>query len=205
MAGGGDGHVAALEQHVGLADDKGLVGRGEVGHLGASEAKINRAVVVGNGNSRSLRLVVVGGNDDGHARKHLHQPNVFKNLVRRAVFAQGKARVGSTDFDVLVRVGNALPNLIINAPGREVGKGAGERNPSPDGQARCHAHHVCLGNACLKEALWEFLGKGVHFKRASEVGAKGNDLGVAASEFKQAGAKTAPGILASLVNVGVHR
>ena len=87
VAGGGDGHVAAFEQHVGLADDKGLVGRSEVGHLGASEAQINRAMVVGKGNRRSLRLVVVRGNDDRHARKHFHQPNVFKNLVRRAVFA----------------------------------------------------------------------------------------------------------------------
>ena len=162
-------------------------------------------MVVGNGNSRSLRLVVVRGNDYRHARKHFHQPDVFENLVRSTVFAQGKARVGSANLHVLVGVSNALANLIINAPGREVCKGAGERNPAPDGQPRCHAHHVCLGDACLKEALWEFLGKGVHFKRASEVGAKGNDLGVAASEFKQAGAKTAPGILASLVNVGVHR
>jgi exosortase len=117
VAGRSDGHVATLEQHVGLADHKGLVGRGEVGHLGASEAQINRAVVVGQGNSRGLGLVVVRGNDDGHARKHLHQPNVFENLVGGAVFAQGEARVRRTDFDVLIRIGDALANLVVHASG----------------------------------------------------------------------------------------
>ena len=133
VAGGGDGHVAAFEQHVGLANDKGLVGGGEVGHLGASEAQINRAMVVGKGNGCSLRLVVVRGDDDRHARKHFHQPNVFKNLVRRAVFAQGKACVRGADFYVFVGVGDALADLVVDPSGREVGKGSGERNPAANG------------------------------------------------------------------------
>ncbi len=121
-----------------------------------------------------------------------------------AVFAQGEARVRRTDFDVLVRIGDALANLVVHASGREVGKGSGERNPAANSEAGGHAHHVCLGDSGLKKAVGKLLGKGVHLERAREVGTKGDDVGIAASEFQKSCAKSASRVLAALVRVGVH-
>ena len=204
MAGGGDGEVAAFDEDVGLTDDKGLVGGGEVGDFGASEAQVGRAVVGRQCDGGCFGLVVVGRNDDGHARKHFHQSDVFEDLVRRTIFAEGEACVRGADFYVFVRVGNALADLVVDPSGREVGKGSGERNPAANGEARGHTHHVCLSDSRLKEALGEFLGEGVHLERTGEVSTKCDDVGVAASEFEQAGSESAAGVLASLVRVGVH-
>ena len=47
-------------------------------------------------------LFIIGGNNDGHVGQHFHHPDVFQDLVRRAVFAQSQSGMRSTNLHVFL-------------------------------------------------------------------------------------------------------
>ena len=97
-------------------------------------------------------------------RQHGHHAHVLEDLVRCSVFTQGQSRVGSADFDVLARVGNGLPDLIVHPSCREVGKRSSKRNLTSNGHSGCDPHHVGFCDAHLEEPVWESLLETAHFQ-----------------------------------------
>ena len=158
-----DGYIAAFLQHLGLADDEFLVSRSEVRHFRATEAQVNRTIILGSGYGSSLGLVEVARHDDGHVGQHLHQSNVLEDLVRGTVFTEGHARMRSSNFHVLVGISHTLADLVVYTSRREGCEGTRERHETAQRHASCHIDHVGFGDTRLEETLGKLLGEVTHF------------------------------------------
>src|ERR1035441_2403862 len=178
MSGGKYRYIFAFIHEDGFTDFKGLIGRGEDGNGRSPEAKIYRTHIVCNGKRGGFSLVVIAGIDDHHSGQHFHQADVFKNLMRSPILAQSKPGMRGANLYILAGISDALANLIIDSAGREIRKSARERNLAANGQSGSDAHHICLRNAHLEEAIRELLFKGIHLQRACEIGTKRDDIGV---------------------------
>ena len=166
-----DAHVIAAVHMPCFADDEFFTCRTKNRHLRTAKAQIDGAMMVCDGKCRGFRLVEVTWIDYRHVGQHRHHADVFKNLVGRAVFTEGKPCVRSTDLYIFIAVGNALTNLIVHPSGREVGKGSRKRDIAANGKAGRNAHHVGFGNSHLKKSLGKGFLKRVHLKRADKIGA----------------------------------
>ena len=109
-------------------------------------------------------LLEISCADDRHVRQHGHHPHVFKDLMRCTVFSQREPRMGSTNLDILPRVGNGLADLVINATGREIRECSSKWDFPTYGHAGCHAHHVGFGNPNLKEPFGKRVFEATHFQ-----------------------------------------
>ena len=204
VAGGDEGDVGAFVQHQGLADDKRLVGGGEVRNGRAAESEIDGSDVLGGGEGGLLGLVVVAGVDHHHVGKHLHEAEVLHHLVGGAVLAHGDAGVGGSDFHIEVGVGGHHADLVIDAAGDETREGTGERHFAAEGEAGGDADHVGFRDAGLDEPFGEFLDKITHLEAADHIGAEGENIGVAATRFQQARTEAGTGIFKVVTYKRLH-
>ena len=177
MAAGENADVSAFRELLGLADPE-IGFQGEDGPGGPAEPQVNRALVGGNGFCGGLGLVVIAGNNDGHARQHFHQSDIFQDLVGGAVLTQSEARMRCADLHILSGVGDGLADLVIDPAGGEIGEGGGVGDLAAYRQPRGDTHHIGFGYPHLVEAVREFLDEGAQFKGSGEVRAERDHVGV---------------------------
>ena len=96
----------------------------------------------------------------------------------RAVLTGGNAGVAACDFDVQLRIGNGVADLLKRSAGGEHGKRSRYGNLTGCRHACRNADHVALGNAAVKETLGKLLLKYACFGRGGEVRVKYNDIGI---------------------------
>ena len=193
MAGSEDGYVAAFIQMQRFADCELLVFGDKDGLTGAAEAKVNRAVVLGDSLHGSFGLVVITGVDDRHAGEHPHHADIFEDLVRSTVFAQRQAGMAGTYLHVFIAVGDALPNLVVDAARGEVSKGGRHRNFSGGSQTGGNAHHVGFGNTTLYETVGVSIDKVFGLHGTAQVGGEHNDVIVLIAGGFEAGTEAVTG------------
>src|SRR5689334_3877156 len=98
-----NGNVFSIQHFISLTNGKRSVA-GKDRPAWTTKAQVSRTMMIAQSNSRCLGLIMVSRYDNGHAWKHLHHTNIFQYLVRRAIFAQGEARVRCTDLYILIGV-----------------------------------------------------------------------------------------------------
>ena len=134
MAAGKKAYVGSFGQNLCFSNYKiSAVFGGEIGPFGAAKTQVNRSMVIGNGFGCRFGLVKIAGVNHCHARQHFHETKVFEYLMGSTIFTKGKTGVACTNFYIFIAIGNALPDLIINAPRAEVGKGGGVGNFASNG------------------------------------------------------------------------
>ena len=127
-------------------------------------------------------FVGVRGNKHRHSRQHPHQRQVFNRLVASAVFAQRDAGVAEAEFNVEMRIANAVADLVV-ASSRKNRKRGAEGNQAHRAHAGRHVHHIGFGNAAVKEPFRIGLFKGVGHRGVGQVGVQHNHLVVGFAEF----------------------
>ena len=174
QAAGDQRSLAALAQDVGLADlERHALGEDRGRQTG--QTQIDRAVDLGGGAHGALGLFRVARAQNGHARQHAHERDVFDRLMGRAVLADGDAGMGERDLDVQVRIAHAVADLL-EAAARKDGEGGAERDVAHARQAGGHGDHVRLGDTAVEEAVGMRLGKVLGHRGAGEVRVQRDDL-----------------------------
>src|SRR5688572_15975909 len=125
MTTGKDAHISTFRELLCLTNFKWLTCCKD-GPYRSSEAEINRPVMFSNSFCSSFGLCIIAWIYNAHALQHLHHTDIFHYLVSSAVFSMCYPCMGSTYFYILTAIGDALADLIIYAPCREVGKGSSE-------------------------------------------------------------------------------
>src|SRR5690606_3532709 len=104
-------------------------------------------------------LIKVTWVDNGHSRKHLHQSNILKDLVRSTILSKGKTGMGSTYFYIFIRICDRLSDLIVNPSSGKVGKSTCKWNFTSNGKSSSDPHHVRLSDTDLEKPLWILFNK----------------------------------------------
>ena len=185
QAGGDDGHIGAVLQHLALADLELVVLAVEHGAGEAGEAHIDRADILGGGADSGLGLDVIRGAHDHHAGDGAHDGEILVALVAGTILAHGDAAVSGADLHVQMGIAHGVADLLKGASGGEHGEGGGKGHKAHGAQTGGHAHHIRLSDAAVNVALGEGLLENAGFGGAGQVGIQHDQIGHLFAQLSQ--------------------
>ena len=143
----------------------------------------------------SLGLVIIAGVDDRHTGKHPHHADILQNLVGSPVLPERQTGVTSTYLDVLIAVGDALADLVVDAARAEVSKGGRQRDFPARSQSGSHTHHIGFRDTHLNEAIRVGIDEVLGFHGAAQVGSQHDDFVVLVAGGFESGTEAVAGSL----------
>ena len=190
QAGRNDRDVRTLTERDALAElEAVVVAVVDAFHSEAAQTDVARALVLDRRTHGRLHLVVVARVEDDHARDRAHQGDILAALVRRAVLADGDARMGADDLDVQLRIADRVAHLLERSARREHRKGRRERDLSAGRKARRNTDHVALRDAAVKEAFRIFFLEDAGFRGRGKIRVQHNDIGIFGGQLRDRLAK----------------
>ena len=119
----------------------------------SAESHICRAVEIGHSEYCRLSLNIVCRVDNGHAGDSAHKSNILVTLMSSAVFADRNTCMGCAYLYIKMGIAYAVSDYFISSACRKHSKCACEYQLACCCDTCRNAHHVCLCNTAVKEAV----------------------------------------------------
>jgi hypothetical protein len=184
-AAGGEYHrVAAVAQHIGLAEFKAIIVVMNVLKCLPCQSQESGILMIGQEAYGGLGLAVICRLYDGHVGESPHERNVFERHLAVAVLANGNAAMRSDHGDVGFAVTDGHAD-DFETSNHESGERTDKRFFPAQGHARGGADHVLLLYAHLEKSFGIHRGEHLRLCRFGKVGVEHNDVGVRRPELDQ--------------------
>ena len=119
-----------------------VIGIIESRHCKTAETKIYGTLILSGGKYSRSRLDIIGGIDYNHTGDGTHESYILAALMARAVLTDGYTRMGSTDFDVKMRIADCVSYLLKSTACGEHCKCRSKWYLACCSHTCCNAHHI---------------------------------------------------------------